>query len=245
MELGKQGEVPRQETSCADRFDLQGFDPDKLIEHGGIEAAGKSAVDSFDPDRLISPENSFDGDDIESQDVDGKDGSDVRPPGELDEAELYSTSEARKAQASLSKGEWGGEPGNSEFTPESTTARELMRGYGRESVDYKDGVVDFAPFAKDCISIGHMTPDIVTNREQAYKALSERWNAESRDGRTDWCSRDVADWKTGNNLEFHECSDLRTCQFVPAAIHQACKHTGGRYEARCRDMMNNGGGFDE
>lgn len=38
MELGKQGEVPRQEISCADRFELQGFDPDKLIEHGGYRS---------------------------------------------------------------------------------------------------------------------------------------------------------------------------------------------------------------
>lgn len=232
MDLAKQGEDPKQDVDQVDNLGSENIDPDRLIERVDGNAAHRPSAEDFDPDRLISPEDAFDGDD-------------VKPSGEVDEAELYSAKQDRLDIACRSKGEWSGEKGNSEFTPANDEARETIKEFDRETVGYKDGVVDFSPFAKETVSIENMTSDIVTNRTEAYRALSKKWNAEAKDGRTDWSSRDVADWKSENNLEFHECSDLKTCQFVPAEIHQACKHAGGRYEARCREAMNAEGGFDE
>ena len=116
-----------------------------------------------------------------------------------------------------------------------------MSRFGESKVKYDNGVVDFSPFSRETVSI-NITPDIEINRSNAYKAVADKWNEQAKDGRMDWTRRDVADWKQSENLEFHECSDMKTCQFVPADIHQACKHTGGRYEAKCKEML--GGGFD-
>ena len=118
---------------------------------------------------------------------------------------------------------------------------ELARA-GLEGIVYKSYVPDFGPVAKETVTIDTMTPDIETNRTSAYQALADRWNAEGRpdkegNPKTDWISRDVAEWKKENKLAFHECSDMHTCQFVPQTIHSYYKHYGGRSECAAKERL--------
>ena len=156
--------------------------------------------------------------------------SETKKLSDVDESELYSSRETCISQAQLSDGVWSGEPGNSELTPNDPDVIDTMSRFGESKVKYDNGVVDFSPFSRETVSI-NITSDIETNRSNAYKAVADKWNKQAKDGRTDWTRRDVADWKQSENL-------------VPADIHQACKHTGGRYEAKCKEMLEDGGGFD-
>jgi hypothetical protein len=245
LELGKSSEITPSDIDGSNELDRLGINPDKLIDAGNPVSAPETNSDVFDPDKLIDPKGEADAASIEEQDVDSKDGSDKKSVSEIDESELYSSKADRFALALRSNGEWSDAPGDSKFKPNNKDAIEKLAEYGKDSVEYKGGVPNFSPFASESIQIEEMTPDIVTNRSNAYKALANKWNTEMKNGRCDWSQRDVADWKSENNLEFHECSDLKTCLFVPAEIHSECKHVGGRYEAKCRNELNNGGGFDE
>lgn len=243
MEIKGNPEVSSPESKSFNDYGAEGFDPDKLIETENPASNFEQNDEEIDPDKLIEPVDQFDGLDIEQIDVDEPNSSEMKRLSDVDESELYSSRETRISQAQLSDGIWSGEPGNSELTPNDPDVIDTMSRFGESKVKYDNGVVDFSPFSRETVSI-NITPDIETNRSNAYKAVADKWNEQAKDGRTDWTRRDVADWKQSENLEFHECSDMKTCQFVPADIHQACKHTGGRYEAKCKEMLEDGGGFD-
>lgn len=243
MEIKGSPEVSSPESKSFSDYGTEGFDPDKLIETENPASNFEQNDEEIDPDKLIEPVDQFDGLDIEQIDVDEPNSSETKRLSDVDESELYSSRETRISQAQFSDGVWSGEPGNSELTPNDPDVIDTMSQFGESKVKYDNGVVDFSPFSKETVSI-NITPDIETNRSNAYKAVADKWNKQAKDGRTDWTRRDVADWKQSENLEFHECSDMKTCQFVPADIHQACKHTGGRYEAKCKEMLEDGGGFD-
>lgn len=245
MELPKPSEASRLERSPNNELRSQEIDPDKLVETSSPENIIEQDHAEIDPDKLIEPVDQFDGTAIEQTDLDDSGTIEAKRVSDVDEAELYSAREARIDLAKRSDGEWSGEIGDSELTPNDEGVRGTMAEFGETSVKYNDGVVDFSPFSKETVQVSEITPDIVTNRANAYKAVAEKWNTEAKDGRTDWTQTDVQEWKQSENLAFHECSDLKTIQFVPANIHVACKHTGGRYEAKCRDMLANGGGFDD
>ena len=56
---------------------------------------------------------------------------------------------------------------------------------------------------------------------------AEQWNAEARDGKTDWTARDVANWRRENHYSWHECNDRKTCQLVPTKVNDYFGHLGG------------------
>ena len=56
--------------------------------------------------------------------------------------------------------------------------------------------------------------------------------------------RVTSEWKTVNKLDLHECNDLKTVQFVPAKIHEAAHHIGGRYEAKCKKILESEGSLN-
>ena len=245
MELSKPSETSRLEQAPNNELRTQEIDPDKLVETSSPETIiGQDHVE-INPDKLIEPMDQFDGVGIEQTDLDDSEAIEAKGVSDIDEPELFSARATRIDLAKRSDGEWSGEVGDSELTPNDEGVRETMAEFGETTVGYKDGVVDFSPFSRETVQVDEMTPDIVTNRANAYRAVAEKWNKEAKDGRTNWAQTDVREWKQNENLTFHECSDLKTIQFVPANIHEACKHTGGRYEAKCRDMLANGGGFDD
>lgn len=243
--MSKFSDISNSEQKLSNDLRSEGIDPDKLVEISAPKENVDLAHDKIDPDKLIEPMDQFDGTDVEQTDFDASGNMEVKKVSDVNESELHSSREKRVEFAENSKGEWSGEPGNSELTPSDESVRKTMSEFGETRVRYNDGVVDFSPFSKETVRIDKMTSDIVENRANAYKAVAAKWNEEAKGGRTDWKQIDVKNWKDAENLAMHECSDLMTVQFVPADIHKACLHYGGRHEARCRDGLANGGGFDD
>lgn len=165
----------------------------------------------------------------------------------------------------MDSGEFDGERGNSAFRPNNKDALDLMSQYGRDSVDYRDGVVDFSPFTRqntpwgslDCqVEIPHMTdqrqnpkwefgnrpvgaghdPNYdLGNFAQADNALLERFQQINPEATL----KDVQSFIKENNLTWHECTDGKTMQLVPTVIHDACRHSGGVSEMKYRMAFGN------
>lgn len=140
--------------------------------------------------------------------------------------------------------------GNSRCYPNLETAkgiilRDKMAEFKQRYVEFRNGIVNFSPFSKSEVKIESMTSDRIKNYKQAAEALSEQWNREAKGGKTDWKPEDVKIWMKANELVFHECSDMKTCQFVPRAIHEAVHHTGGRLECRIREGREGASLYDD
>lgn len=155
-------------------------------------------------------------------------------------------------------GTFEGERGNSAFTPNSPEAVDKMSEYGQETVEYKDGDPDFSPFTthdsqwgeiNGQVEIGHMTDQRengkwefgrrpqgtshdhnydLGNFAQADNAVAEQFKEQGVTG------KDIENYRKENNLVWHECSDGKTMQLVPAEIHDACRHSGGVSEMKYR-----------
>ena len=155
---------------------------------------------------------------------------------------LYTSRDERISQAEGTDGKWSGEPGNSWVRPNLDTeagraAANKLAEYGLKDVRFRDGVVDFSKCCEESATIPNMTSKIGSNRRQALDAVAEKWNEQGKtqDDGSKWTRDAVAGWASKNGLEFHECSDMKTCQFVPAEIHAYFKHFGGRAECKIRD----------
>lgn len=239
------------------------FDPDARIgkavpdgagvERGDVDARG-DALSDFNPDARIGAP-SGDAVTFEAEPPDSREPKARAPEqasGDLRGPDGYYTSlEFRERYAPSREANWDSSPGNSLCRPDATTeggraVKEELARAGLEGIVYKGCVPDFGPVAKETVTIDTMTPDIETNRAQVYQALADRWCAEGRpdkegNPKTDWISRDVAEWKKENNLAFHECSDMHTCQFVPQTIHSYYKHYGGRSECAAKEKLEGAG----
>lgn len=154
--------------------------------------------------------------------------------------EYYTTFEEREALLPKN-GEWTGDPGDSKFITYNEEVNKVLEKYGLDGIEYKDGIPDFSRCAVVSLEIDNMTSNLPTNYRQFCKKCAEKWTEEGKDS----VSRDVADYKTENNLDFHECSDMKTCQLVPSEIHECFTHAGGRMECRKREESSIGGKNDE
>ncbi len=137
-----------------------------------------------------------------------------------------------------SNGSWEGEKGDSTWkpdpdhvppksNPEGETWEKIEGKYGMDGVKFKDGEPDFSEIAEATVEIDDFTENRVENFAQADSKLAEKWNAEGRDGRTDWTARDVAAYRKENNLTWHERSDMKTMDLVPSEVHNNIPHAGG------------------
>lgn len=239
------------------------FDPDARIgkavpDGAGVERGdvGKAddALSDFNPDaRIGTPSRDAAASEAE---IPASGEPNVQVPehasGDLRGPDGYYTSlEFREKMALSTHGGWDSSPGNSLCRPDATTeggraVKEELSRVGVEGIEYRDYIPDFAPVAKETVTIDNMTPSIDTNKSQAYRAVADRWNSEGRpdkggNPKTDWTSRDVKEWKQENDLAFHECSDMKTCQFVPWAIHVHFKHYGGRAECAAKEKLEGAG----
>lgn len=156
------------------------------------------------------------------------------------------------------KGSWDGERGESKFSPNDIPEnKEVINGLKSKDIDgieYKNACADFSPLAEETVEIPNMTNDRYGNGgnfEQAYTALADKFNANMKDGKTDWTARDAKDWAKnpsnhdGYTLTIHERNDLKTCDFVQSNIHEFFTHSGGVGEYNAKMKQFNNGGFDE
>lgn len=156
---------------------------------------------------------------------------------------FFSTADFRNECANRTSKEcmrWDGPVGDSKCMPNLETKQggevaEALKSFGQDGVEYRNGVVDFSKCSVETVAIADMRDSLPHNYKQAIEAVAARWNNEAKDEKTDWTPEDVKAWKAENHLEFHECSDMKTCQFVPGVIHQAFRHSGGRAECGFRD----------
>lgn len=235
------------------------FNPDARIEKGSQEGIGAErgdvdargdALSDFNPDARIGA-SSGDAVTFEAETPDSSEPKAHAPEqasGDLRGPDGYYTSlEFRERYAPSREANWDSSPGNSLCRPDATTeggraVKEELGRAGIEGIEYRDYIPDFAPVAKETVTIDNMTSKIETNKAQAYKALADRWSAEGhpdKEGnpKTDWTSRNVDEWKKENDLTFHECSDMKTCQFVPWDIHSYYRHSGGRSECAAKERL--------
>ena len=163
----------------------------------------------------------------------------------------------RKMNLPQSGGSWSGEPGNSEYFPDSPEVQQAMAEYGRDSVTYTDQKVDFSPFSTvetpwgeidTKVEIGHMvggktarnskTPDgMPGNYEQAEAELEKKiLDRYGKDGAT---QEEVKAWIVKNRAgrTWHEDPDRKTMMSVPTVINAKIKHTGGVSEAGYAQAM--------
>lgn len=154
------------------------------------------------------------------------------------------SSEERKELANRSKGDWDSEPGNSTFHPEKAEARDALKEYKQEGIEYKDGEPDFSKVSEATVQIDDMTAYRPYNFSQANEACAKMWNERARDGRTDWTARDVDNWRMEHKYSWHERLDMKTMDLVQRDVHEECKHYGGVAECRRAEALS-GGGFDE
>ena len=239
------------------------FNPDARIEKGAQEGIGAErgdvdargdALSDFNPDARIGA-SSGDAVTFEAEPPDSSEPKAHAPEqasGDLRGPDGYYTSlEFRERYAPSREANWDSSPGNSLCRPDATTeggraVKEELGRVGVEGIEYRDYIPDFGPVAKETVTIDNMTSDIGTNKSQAYRAVADRWNSEGRpdkggNPKSDWTSRDVDEWKKENDLTFHECSDMKTCQFVPQSIHSYYRHSGGRSECAAKEKLEGAG----
>lgn len=204
------------EAESNTRNPLESFNPDKRVE---VQSENHRLVETYNPDRRLEV--------------------------------LYTNREERMLFASHTDGIWDGEPGNSRVHPNTESlsgkaAHDKLQEFGLDYIEFRDGVVDFSGCAVESVDIGKMTKHRDINRRQALVAIAEKWNSAGNlqdDGRK-WTPNAVGKWAIANNLRFHECSNMKTCQFVHKAIHSYFKHFGGIAECKALDALVDGGIYD-
>lgn len=154
------------------------------------------------------------------------------------------------------RGSWTGNRAESCYKPNAETekgakAAEKLSEYGLDGIEYEDAVPNFDNCAEESVEIdmtenrySNVAEGIVGNFEKADTECAKKWNAEGKDGKTDWTARYVADYRRDHNMTWHECADRKTCQMISRDIHDYFGHSGGVCE--CKKVLGQsfGGGFD-
>lgn len=170
-------------------------------------------------------------------------------PEKVDVENLYySTYEERMKQTpreDSDRGEWTEGRGESEFIPNDEEVKDILGKHDKESISYRDAIPDFSEVAASTVEIDDMTENRADNFRQCDEKCAEQWNREKRDGRTDWSSREVKEWRQENGYSWHERNDMKTCDLIPAKVNDYFGHLGGVSECRKRDSENGGSDFDE
>lgn len=139
-------------------------------------------------------------------------------------------------------GQWIGDRGESTYVPNDPELKKLLAQYGKTGVEYINGMPDFSPFAKSEVKIENMTSERYNNFSQADKLCADKWNEIAMNNKTDWCARDIADFRHENGFTWHECNDRETCQMIPSEINGKFNHLGGVSE--CKEFEHNTLGYD-
>ena len=236
MELGAKpsGETLKPESQPTN-LETAKINPDKLIEPSGSETGVDIENAGFNPDRLAEPKTN----DIASK---NEDQSELSHDSDVKEFKLYSSLEDRLRWTPLEG--FIGRRGDSKCVPTDKEIAKRLTEYGIDSIEYRNGVVDFSPISLLNVEID-MTPNRYSNFKEADAKAAEEWNKTAFKGSTEWTAEGVKDWRTKHKYTWHEHSDQKTCQLVPHDIHSAFRHTGGVFECALREKVNNGGVFDD
>lgn len=166
------------------------------------------------------------------------------------ESDYLSTYEERIRHTPTGKnterGHWEDERGESKYIPSDEKIKEMLAKYGLDGIVYKDGTPDFSRYSEATVEIDNMSENRQGkdgNFEQADQKCAEQWSKESRDGKTDWTGRDIANWRRENGYSWHECNDRKTCQLIPTEINDYFGHFGGVGE--CKKANSQEDEFDE
>ena len=267
-EVSKAKNVAEGDVTSLATKGIKKFNPDKRIDTKNTEPM-KDSTQKFNPDKRLETSDEVDIENETLFEFDNPSDIDInelmKNPGVLvdsidvpaDElADGYFTKlEDRLDHAKHSKGTWSGEPGKSEFTPDDSKARAALEKKGENSISYNEnGEPDFHSVSEGTVEIDNMTENRLSyiddngvrhigNYDQADIKMKEKWNAECKDGRNDWTTKDVEKWVSDNNLTRHECLDKKTVEYVDSDLHKECKHYGGCSECKERDKVI-GGEFD-
>ncbi len=121
-------------------------------------------------------------------------------------------------------GKWSGDRGESDYILD--TPIELPDGTKVTKITYKNAVPDFSPYQEAQVTIPSMTNSRSHNFGQADKVLAEHWTKVQHNGRS-WTARQVEEYRTSNNLTWHEMSNMESMQLVPRQVNQTFTHFGG------------------
>lgn len=131
-------------------------------------------------------------------------------------------------------GTWTGERGDSDWkpdpeyvpksqNPEGQTWKTILKEYGIDHIEYKEGEPNLEGISKGTVEIDDFTSDRAKNFAEADVKLAEQRHC---------TPEEVAKWRKENGYTWHECSDMRTMQKVPSKVHNNISHTGGVSRAR-------------
>lgn len=144
------------------------------------------------------------------------------------------------------RGEWTGERGESKYIPNYEYMKDyLNNNYKLDGIEYNNAIPDFSPCSKSTVKIDNMSEKRYGqggNFEQCDKKCAESWNNSNYNGKSDWTSRDVANWREENKYSWHERNDRTTCDLISTKVNDYFNHLGGVSE--CKKAYNIGGGFD-
>lgn len=136
-----------------------------------------------------------------------------------------------------SGGEWSGEPGNSEWEPDSDTIpgdrngtnpddktwKEIKNQYDFDTISFEDGRPDFSEVSKGNVEIENFSDNRRKNFVQADEKLAEQKGCQPSE---------VRQWRTENKYTWHEESDCKTMRKVPSEVHGNIPHDGGISEMK-------------
>ena len=139
-------------------------------------------------------------------------------------------------------GKWSGKRGESDFILDEPI--KLSNGTEITKVTYKNAIPDFSKYAIAEVKIPKMTNQRLGtggNYEQANTVLAEYWTQIKYQGKS-WSARTVEDYRTANNLTWHEMSNMESMQLVPYEVNSTFRHYGGVAEYNA--MVGGEGGTD-
>lgn len=158
-------------------------------------------------------------------------------------------------------GRYEGARGESKYIPSSRNAEgivviEILKQYGLDGIEYRNGEPDFEVCADAVVKIKGMTANRYNyaddngliqlgNFSQADLELAKLWNFEEKEGHSNWTARKVFDYRKVNGLTWHEKCDMETMVLVKSEVNAYFKHIGGCSECRLRDAFRDKGDFDE
>lgn len=146
-----------------------------------------------------------------------------------------------------SNGKWSGEKGDSKWypdgsyipkekktdspysNPENLTWAEILKKYGIDGIEFKDGEPDFSEVSKGSVEIDDFTDNRNENFAQADEKLAEQRGC---------TPEEVREWRKEHNYTWHECGDCKTMQKVPNEVHANVSHSGGISEYKKQNKQS-------
>ena len=139
------------------------------------------------------------------------------------------------------KGKWSGERGESDFVLDEPL--KCKNDTVVKKVKYQNGVPDFSDYAVAEVKVDHITDIRTSNYRFADEALAQKWSAIRHQGHR-WTSAQVKQYRTTNNLTWHEMSNMTHMQLVPNEVNSTFLHCGGVTEYATMIGQKGMSGFD-